>query len=106
MKITIVCDVLGQPNNGTSIAAYNLIGYLRSREHEVTVVCCDADKKGESGFRIVPTLDLGPLINAALARNEVVPAKADPEILEDGIKGRSCPEQRPLSTLTDRSSPT
>lgn len=87
MKITIVCDVLGQPNNGTSIAAYNLIGYLRSRGHEVTVVCCDADKKGESGFKIVPTLDLGPLINAALARNEVVPAKADHKILEDAIKG-------------------
>ena len=28
MKITIICDVLGAPNNGTSIAAYNLIDYL------------------------------------------------------------------------------
>ena len=86
MKITIVCDVLGEPNNGTSIAAYNLIDYLKSRGHDVTVVCCDADKKGESGFFIVPTLDLGPIINAALARNEVVPAKADPVILEEAIK--------------------
>ena len=86
MKITIVCDVLGEPNNGTSIAAYNLIDYLKTRGHDVTVVCCDADKKGESGFRIVPTLDLGPLVNAALARNEVVPAKADPVILEEAIK--------------------
>ena len=87
MKITIICDVLGEPNNGTSIAAYNLIGYLRSQGHVVTVVCCDADKKGERGFCIVPTLDLGPVINAALARNEVVPAKADPVILEEAIKG-------------------
>ena len=77
MNITIICDVLGEANNGTSVAAYNLINHLKSQGHNVTVVCCDADKKGKSGFRIVPTLDLGPLINAALARNEVVPAKAD-----------------------------
>ena len=87
MNITIICDVLGEPNNGTSIAAYNLIGYLKSHGHNVKVVCCDADKKGESGFCIVPTIDLGPIINAALARNEVVPAKADPVILEEAIKG-------------------
>ena len=87
MNITVVCDVLGEPNNGTSVAAYNLINHLKSQGHNVTVVCCDADKKGESGFRIVPTLNLGPLLNAALARNEVVPAKADAAILEDAIKG-------------------
>lgn len=87
MNITVICDVLGEPNNGTSVAAYNLINHLKSQGHNVTVVCCDADKKGESGFRIVPTLNLGPLLNAALARNEVVPAKADAAILEDAIKG-------------------
>lgn len=86
MNITIVCDVLGQPNNGTSIAAYNLISYLKTRGHNVTVVCCDADKTNENGFCIMPTLNLGPVINAALARNEVVPAKADPVLLENAIK--------------------
>ena len=25
MKVTIICDVLGEANNGTSLAAYNLI---------------------------------------------------------------------------------
>ena len=87
MNITIICDVLGEPNNGTSIAAYNLISYLKAQGHRVTVVCCDADKKDENGFKIVPTLNLGPIINAALARNEVLPAKADPVILEEAIKG-------------------
>ena len=87
MNITVICDVLGKANNGTSVAAYNLINHLKSQGHNVTVVCCDADKKGENGFCIVPTLNLGPIINAALARNEVVPAKADPAILEDAIKG-------------------
>ena len=87
MNITIVCDVLGKPNNGTSVAAYNLINHLKSQGHNVTVVCCDEDKQGESGFRIVPTISLGPIINAALARNEVVPAKADRAILEEAIRG-------------------
>lgn len=86
MNITIICDVLGEANNGTSVAAYNLIDHLRSQGHNVTVVCCDADKKGVSGFRIVPTLRFGPIVNAALRRNEVVPAKADPAILEDAVK--------------------
>ena len=87
MNVTIICDVLGVPNNGTSVAAYNLINHLKSQGHNVTVVCCDADKEGESGYKIVPTMKLGPIANAALARNEVVPAKADPVILEEAIKG-------------------
>ena len=87
MNVTIICDVLGVPNNGTSVAAYNLINHLKSQGHNVTVVCCDADKEGESGYMIVPTMKLGPIANAALARNEVVPAKADPVILEEAIKG-------------------
>ena len=87
MNITVICDVLGRANNGTSVAAYNLINHLKSQGHNVTVVCCDADKAGESGFAIVPTLNLGPLLNAALARNEVVPAKADAVVLEEAIKG-------------------
>ena len=87
MNVTIICDVLGEANNGTTVAAYNLINHLKSQGHNVTVVCCDAGKKGENGFKIVPTIDLGPVINAALARNEVVPAKPDAEILEDAIKG-------------------
>ncbi|MBQ1247647.1 MAG: glycosyltransferase [Clostridiales bacterium] len=87
MNVTIICDVLGVPNNGTSVAAYNLINHLKMQGHNVTVVCCDADKKGESGYKIVPTMNLGPIVNAAFARNEVVPAKADSTILEDAIKG-------------------
>ena len=40
MKITIVCDVLGQPNNGTSIAAYNLIGYVHTAYVELESIAC------------------------------------------------------------------
>ena len=87
MKVTIICDVLGRANNGTSVAAYNLINHLRSQGHKVTVVCCDEDKKGVQGFLIVPVLNLGPVINGALARNEVILAKADTAVLEKAIKG-------------------
>lgn len=41
MKITIVCDVLGEENNGTTIAAMNLIRSLKAKGHNVTVVCPD-----------------------------------------------------------------
>ncbi|HCY49005.1 MAG TPA: hypothetical protein DHU79_01955 [Clostridiales bacterium] len=47
MKITIVCDVLGKENNGTTIAAMNRIKYLREHGHEVRVLCCDQDRFGK-----------------------------------------------------------
>ena len=28
MKVAMICDVMGQPNNGTTLAALNLIRYL------------------------------------------------------------------------------
>lgn len=33
MNITIICDVLGEANNGTSLAAFNLIRHLKSKGH-------------------------------------------------------------------------
>lgn len=47
MKITIVCDALGNENNGTTIVAMNLIRYLREHGHEVRVLCCDQDRIGK-----------------------------------------------------------
>ena len=43
MNITVVCDVLGEANNGTTIAALNLIRSMRERGHTVRVVCADRD---------------------------------------------------------------
>lgn len=71
MKVVIACDVLGEKNNGTSMASYNLINYLKSKGHEVTVICSDSDKKGQEGFVIVDKLNLGPLLNPILAKNGV-----------------------------------
>ena len=50
MIVCIVCDVLGEKNNGTTLAATNLIDHLRSKGHEVRVVCCDKDKKGKENY--------------------------------------------------------
>lgn len=86
MVVTIVADVLGEENNGTTIACMNLVRYLRGRGDTVKIVCCDQDKKGEPGYYVVPTLNLGP-INWALKRNQVTLAKADRKIIEQAIIG-------------------
>lgn len=84
MKITVVCDVLGETNNGTVLAAKNLIGYLQARGHMVKVVA--PGKEGGENFYVVPAVNLGPLINWILAENGVQPAKADKTVLRDAIQ--------------------
>ena len=61
MRIAVVSDVLGGENNGTTIAAMNLIRFLRAKGHEVRIICPDKDKIGEPGYYIVKTLNAGPL---------------------------------------------
>ena len=87
MVVTIVCDVLGEANNGTTIAALNLIQSLKDRGHTVRVVCSDEDRIGTEGFYIVPKKNLGKIINSALVRNNVSLAKADKKIIGEAIKG-------------------
>ena len=84
MKITVVCDVLGAENNGTTIAAMNLIRAMKKRGHEVTVVCSDEDKKGKSGYVVMPRLSLGPL-NGYVKKNGVSLSRADKKLLEPVI---------------------
>lgn len=86
MIVTIVCDVLGEPNNGTTIAAYNLIDSLKKRGHTVRIVCSDQDRKDEPGYYVVPTMNLG-ILNAYLAKNSVSLAKADKSIISAAIDG-------------------
>lgn len=35
MIVAVICDVLGEENNGTTIAAMNLIRTLRAKGHQV-----------------------------------------------------------------------
>lgn len=63
MKIAIVSDVLGEENNGTTIAAMNLIRSLKEKGHEVRVICPDKNRQGQEGFYVVGTLNVGPFNN-------------------------------------------
>ena len=60
MTITVVCDVLGGGNNGTSVAANALIDGMRRRGHAVRVVCCDTDKAGKKDCYVLPQRKFGP----------------------------------------------
>ena len=82
MKITVVCDVLGKENNGTTIAGMNLIRSLKSKYHEVRVICPDEDKKGQPGYYVVDMLNLGHL-NGYVRKNDVVLAKPDKEMIKE-----------------------
>ena len=86
MKVTIICDVLGEANNGTSLAAYNLITTLVRKGHEVKVVCPDPEKKNLPGFYILKRLSLGPL-NGYLKKNGVCLAKGSKRIIRQACEG-------------------
>ena len=47
MIVTVVCDVLGEENNGTTVAAMNLIRALKAKGHTVRVLCGDEERRGE-----------------------------------------------------------
>ena len=85
MKIAIVCDVLGEENNGTTIAAMNLIRSLKAKGHDVRVVCPDEDKAGTPGYYVVPKLNAGPF-NRYLEKNGVTVARLEHEKLEAAMK--------------------
>ena len=86
LTIVVVCDVLGQENNGTTIAAMHLIRALRNKGHHVRVVCSDIFRVGEQDYYIVPQLNLGP-INKYVKKNGVVPATPDKRILDAAMYG-------------------
>ena len=86
MKITIVCDVLGEENNGTTLAAMNLIRALRAKGHQVTILCPDEEKKGVPDYAVVPTRNLG-IFNGYVASNGVKLAKPDDRVIRQAVTG-------------------
>ena len=87
MVIVVSCDVLGKKNNGTTLAAYNLIDALKKRGHEVRVLCSDPEKRGEEGFYIVKRLSLGPAATAYLVKNGVALSWPDHKVVADALGG-------------------
>lgn len=86
MRIVIICDVLGAENNGTTVAAMNLIRSLKAKGHEVRVVCPDKSREGQEGYFIIPTVSFGPL-NGYVRKNGVTIAKPKRETLERALDG-------------------
>lgn len=86
MRVVIVCDVLGKENNGTTVAAMNLIRALRAKGHEVRVVCPDRDRADEPGCYIIPTVSFGPL-NGYVRKNGVTIARPKRKTLEQALDG-------------------
>ncbi len=86
MVIVVSCDVLGQKNNGTTIAAYNLIDSLKAAGHEVRVVCSDPERRGEDGFYIVKRLRLG-VFKGYLEKNGVALSWPDRAVVGRALDG-------------------
>lgn len=86
MNVAIIADVLGKPNNGTTLATYNLINSLKEKGHNVKVVCPDEDKRELDGYYIAPINHLGPILDKVVEKNGVVWAKADDDVLNAAIK--------------------
>lgn len=87
MVLVVSCDVLGEKNNGTSLAAYNLIDALKKRGHEVRVICSDPERRGEDGFFVVKKLNLGHAAAAYLAKNGVSPSWPDGDVVASALCG-------------------
>lgn len=86
MKITIIAPVLGEENNGTTVATFNLINSLREKGHQVNVVCGDQFRKGQKDFYVLPIQSLGPF-DPIVKANNVVLAKMDRKIIRAACKG-------------------
>lgn len=86
MRIVVVCDVLGEENNGTTVAAMNLIRSLKAKGHEVRVVCPDKERQGQEGYYIIPTVSFGPL-NGYVRKNGVTIAKPKRDIVKKALEG-------------------
>ncbi len=53
MIVTVVCDVLGEENNGTTVATMNLVRYLKSRGDTVRILCADQSRKNDENVYTV-----------------------------------------------------
>ncbi len=87
MKLTVVSDVLGRENNGTTIAAMNLIRTMRKKGHTVNVVCPDETRRGQEGFYVTSQMHFGHLADEYIKKNDVVIARKDMSVLEEAVEG-------------------
>lgn len=85
MKIAIICDVPLKENNGTAIAALNLIRFLKKRGHSLIIVCPESDiPKMEDEIR-VPKINF-LFLNGYVEKNGVTLARPEKKILKKVIE--------------------
>ena len=87
MKICVVCDVLGEENNGTTIAAMNLIRSLKAKGHDVRVVCPDNKLyRGKEGFYMLPVLKFPKALQDIVDKNNVVIGRAKKSVFKEAME--------------------
>lgn len=86
MVITFICDVLGKPNNGTSIAVFNQMNAMAEKGHEVRCICPDEEYRGRKNFYICKAINFY-IFNHYVAKNGVHPAAGDTKVLREALKG-------------------
>lgn len=86
MKITVIADVLGQENNGTTATIKRLIDGLVQRGHEVTVVSPRTDGSASNPkYYTIPVRHFG-VFDEYIKKNGVELGKPDENILRNAIK--------------------
>lgn len=86
MIITFVCDVLGDENNGTTIATFNQIRAMQAKGHTVRVVCPDEQYRNLENFYICKAINFY-IFNHYVASNGVHPAAGDKKVLYEALRG-------------------
>ena len=81
MIIAIVCDILGEENNGTAVVTMNLIRHLQSQGHTVRILCADQSKKGMENYYVVPNMNFGKALNSIVSKVGVTLTKPDKDII-------------------------
>lgn len=86
MKITIVSDIPLKENNGTAVAAVNLIRFLKERGHELTVVCPESELPMMDCEVRVPKINF-LFLNGYVEKNGVALGKPQKKVLRSAIEG-------------------
>lgn len=87
MIAVIALDITLDLNNGTAVAANNLINALKDKGHEVRVITSDKKYMGKHGYFVTDTLNFGKIINKYIEKNKVSLAKADNKLISEALDG-------------------
>lgn len=86
MIVVVACDVPLKQNNGTAVAAANLIAALKSAGHTVRILCPDPDLAGKENCFIAKTINFGPL-NGYVRKNGVCLATSGKKVVLRALDG-------------------